>query len=113
MKQEQADLQQQRLQVKKDLRNAERKRRRLKDKAKLLSNTDLLAVLELRGEASRPPPPPEPAAVPAAAAAEPSIPRDVPEVSSASNAVPNVEDLEEPLQDGAREEPNATLDEDM
>ena len=48
LKEEQADIPAQRVQVAKELRNAEKKRSRLKKKAKLLSDKDLLDVLHLR-----------------------------------------------------------------
>ena len=48
LKKEQADIRAQRAQVAKELKNAEKKRSRLKKKAKLLSDKDLLDVLHLR-----------------------------------------------------------------
>lgn len=48
LKAQQAKMIRERRTVAKDLRNAERKRRRLKDKAKSLSDTDLMQVLALR-----------------------------------------------------------------
>ncbi len=50
MKKEQAALVKARKEVAKELRNAERKKRRLRDRAKLLSDGDLVAVLEMRAE---------------------------------------------------------------
>lgn len=50
MKKEQAELVKKRKELTKDLRNAERKKRRLRERAKLLSDRDLMAVLELRQE---------------------------------------------------------------
>jgi hypothetical protein len=51
LKKEQADLKRARKQGQKELRNLERKRKRLSQKAKLLSDEDLLQVLSLRREA--------------------------------------------------------------
>ena len=48
LKKEQADIRAQRAQVAKELKSAEKKRSRLKKKAKLLSDKDLLDVLHLR-----------------------------------------------------------------
>ena len=51
LKKEQAELKRARKQGQKELRNLERKRKRLSQKAKLLSDEDLLQVLSLRREA--------------------------------------------------------------
>ena len=48
LKKEQADIRTERLRVAKELKNAEKKRSRLKKRAKLLSDKDLFDVLELR-----------------------------------------------------------------
>ena len=48
LKEEQRKLRLDKKQVAKDLKNAERRRGRLKKRAKLLSDTDLVAVLSLR-----------------------------------------------------------------
>ena len=52
LKEQQSKLLEDRKKLNRDLRNTERKRRRLKDKAKLLSDTDILAVLRIRKEAA-------------------------------------------------------------
>ena len=51
MRKQQAELKRARKQGQKELRNLERKRKRLSQKAKLLSDEDLLQVLSLRREA--------------------------------------------------------------
>lgn len=48
LKKQQAELKQQRTQVRKELKNASRRRMRLKLRAKLLSDADLIAVMQLR-----------------------------------------------------------------
>ena len=50
LKKKQAEMVADRKRVKQVLRNAERKRRRLKEKAKALTDDDLLAVMRLREE---------------------------------------------------------------
>ena len=52
LKKQQADMTSNKKKLAKDLRNEERKRRRLKDRAKQLTDDDLLQVLRLRSEAS-------------------------------------------------------------
>ena len=51
LKKQQADMTSNKKKLAKDLRNEERKRRRLKDRAKQLTDDDLLQVLRLRAEA--------------------------------------------------------------
>ena len=51
LKKEQADLRNERKRVAKELKNAERRRTRLRDKAKQLTDTDLVAVLSMRAAA--------------------------------------------------------------
>ena len=53
MKKQQGELLSARKRVQKDLRNAERKRRRLKDKARMLTDDDLLAVLRIREDSRK------------------------------------------------------------
>lgn len=48
LKQEQRDLKAQRKRVVKDLKNAERKRKRLRQRARQLSDTDLIEVIQMR-----------------------------------------------------------------
>ncbi len=52
LKAEQSALRAQKKSITKDLRNAERRRKRLKKKAKQLSDTDLVAVLRMRQQMS-------------------------------------------------------------
>ena len=53
LKKEQVEMWKKKIQVAKELKNSERKRRRLKDKAKMLTDDDLLAVLHLRQDAKK------------------------------------------------------------
>ena len=66
LKRQQVEQREERKRVQKTLRNEERKRRRLKDRANMLSNTDLLEVLGLRAEAKALPAPGRPNGGPAA-----------------------------------------------
>ena len=66
LKTEQAEIRKNRRQVTRDLRNAEKRRTRLRKRARQLSDSDLRAVLQMRAT------PPEPPAAEAAPAAEPS-----------------------------------------
>lgn len=50
LKKRQANMLKEKQQLAKEIKNAERKRRRLKDKAKMLTDSDLIAVLRLRQE---------------------------------------------------------------
>lgn len=50
LKQDQADARKVRQKIAKDLRNAQRRKRRLKTRARMLTNDDLVAVLLMRQE---------------------------------------------------------------
>lgn len=64
LKKQQADARKVRQKIARDLRNAQRRKRRLKTKARMLSNDDLVAVLLMRQETAVATPdcPPEPLA---------------------------------------------------
>ena len=73
LKQQQKDLRDERKRVQKDLKNAERKRTRLRKKARQLSDSDLIAVLAMRHDgpaAEKAAAKTEEAPVPAASAAQ-------------------------------------------
>lgn len=55
LKQAQTEARKARQKLARDLRNAQRRKRRLKVKARMLSNDDLVAVLMMRKEAAPPP----------------------------------------------------------
>lgn len=71
LKQDQADARKVRQKIAKDLRNAQRRKRRLKTRARMLTNDDLVAVLLMRQESGAAEDAEEPAPEPFAGPAEP------------------------------------------
>jgi len=71
LKQDQADARKVRQKIAKDLRNAQRRKRRLKTRARMLTNDDLVAVLLMRQESGEAEDADEPVPEPLAGPEEP------------------------------------------